>query len=113
MSKDVNVKLDEMAQTLENKLMEYETSIQTLATVLMCILVQNNDIIEISRDTVSNLVNREDFSEFDFEFMHLENGDAKIKLIRPGVIKDENDSSRSVSEESGDIGKNKRNRSLN
>lgn len=77
---------EKLMEILEKKILDYETTLQTMTTIIICSLAQNGDKMVIQKSVVEDVVNREDLDKFEFEFKVHDNGDGELILIRPDQV---------------------------
>ena len=77
---------EKLMEILEKKILDYETTLQTMTTIIICSLVQNGDKMVIQKSVVEDVVNREDLDKFEFEFKVHDNGDGELILIYPDEV---------------------------
>jgi hypothetical protein len=83
MSTEKQQEYDKLLENLEAKMLEYETTLQTMTTIIICALAQNDNSMTIQKSIVEDIVNRDDLNKFEFEFKVHDNGDGELILIYP------------------------------
>lgn len=77
---------ENIMEQIEQKMIEYESTIHTMTTIILCFLAQSNDSFVIKKEIVEQIVNAEDRESFEFEFKVHDNGDGELILIRPDQV---------------------------
>ena len=86
MSQEKQQEYEKLLEILEKKMVDYETTLQTMTTIIICSLAQSGGAMIIQKSIVEDIVNRDDLDKFEFEFKVHDNGDGELILIRPDQV---------------------------
>lgn len=86
MSQEKQQEYEKLLETLEKKMVNYETTLQTMTTIIICSLAQSGGAMIIQKSIVEDIVNRDDLDKFEFEFKVHDNGNGELILIYPDEV---------------------------